>query len=130
MEVALSSRDLSLTSAEEGPTFEPEDRNPGPEQVVADAELRARNAASLEAALLCLNARERAVVCEHLYTEDTRSLTDLGRVLGVSRQRAGQIFAHACDKLRSQLETRIGTVSTGDHWPANVGLAPLRSARA
>ena len=68
-----------------------------------EAEHRATSSAWLRDALACLNARERAVVCEHLYTEDTRSLTDLGRALGVSRQRAGQIFAHACDKLRAQL---------------------------
>jgi RNA polymerase sigma-32 factor len=129
VEVALSSRDLSLTPVEDGPSFEPEDRAPLPEQVVADAELRARHAASLEAALRCLSARERAVVCEHLYREDTRSLTDLGRLLGVSRQRAGQIFAHACDKLRVQLEP--GTKSTSpEHWTAAAEVAPLRSARA
>jgi RNA polymerase sigma-32 factor len=103
VEVALSSRDLSLTPSEEAGAFEPEDAGLGPEQELAEAEHRAAATASLRAALSCLNPRERAVVCEHLYTEDTRSLTDLGRVLGVSRQRAGQIFAHACDKLRAQL---------------------------
>ena len=103
VDVALSARDLSLTPNDEGSGFEPEDSHPGPEQAVAEAEHRATSSAWLRDALACLNARERAVVCEHLYTEDTRSLTDLGRALGVSRQRAGQIFAHACDKLRAQL---------------------------
>jgi DNA-directed RNA polymerase sigma subunit (sigma70/sigma32) len=42
-------------------------------------------------------------VCEHLYAEDAQSLAQLGRALGVSRQRAGQILAGACDKLRAEL---------------------------
>jgi RNA polymerase sigma-32 factor len=103
VDVALSARDLSLAVGEPLGSLEPEDGAPGPEQVVAEAEAQAACAASLHAALRSLNARERAVVCEHLYTDETRSLTDLGRVLGVSRQRAGQIFASACDKLRARL---------------------------
>jgi RNA polymerase sigma-32 factor len=105
VEVALSSRDVSLTSDEQGGSIDVADDNAAsPEQAVAEAEHQAECEHSVRRALAALNDRERAVVREQFFEEDGKSLADVGRKLGVSRQRAGQILACARDKLRARLE--------------------------
>ncbi len=98
---ALSSWDVSLSQSE---PVEPWDERPGPEALVAEAELHKLRQRSTERALATLSEREREVVCERLCEDDGKSLTDLGHELGVSRQRAGQILAGARAKLRGSLE--------------------------
>lgn len=103
VEVALSSRDVSLTAEEAGTLDLPDDTG-SPEHMVAEAEHQAACEQSIRCALTGLSERERAVVKEQFFEEDGKSLADLGRALGVSRQRAGQILAGARDKLRARLE--------------------------
>jgi len=107
-EVSLSARDVSLTTEDPsgagGGTLDLADDTASPEQAVADAEHQAACEGSIRMALTGLSERERAVVHEQFFREDGKSLADVGRALGVSRQRAGQILAGARDKLRARLE--------------------------
>ncbi len=100
---ALSSRDTLLFQGEPGSSFELQDATMGPEEALADAEVRAQRASFVHNAFEGLTERERAVVRDHLYSDDNRSLAEVGRGLGVSRQRAGQILAGARVKLRARL---------------------------
>ncbi len=100
---ALSARDTLLFQGEADATFELPDASMGPEEALADAELRAERACFVHEAFEDLSGREQAVVRGHLYSEDSRSLAEIGRGLGVSRQRAGQILAGAREKLRARL---------------------------
>jgi RNA polymerase sigma-32 factor len=106
VEASLSSRDVSLTTDDPagGGTLELSDETASPEQAVAEAEHQAACEGSIKCALTGLSERERAVVHEQFFREDGKSLADVGRALGVSRQRAGQILAGARDKLRARLE--------------------------
>jgi len=108
VEVSLSSRDVSLTTEDAsgggGGTLDLADETVSPEQAVADAEHQSACEGSIRVALTGLSERERAVVHEQFFREDGKSLADVGRALGVSRQRAGQILAGARDKLRARLE--------------------------
>jgi len=104
VEVALTSRDVSLTAEDQSGSLDLPDETASPEQVVAEAEHQAACEQSIRCALTGLSERERAVVREQFFEEDGKSLADLGRALGVSRQRAGQILAGARDKLRARLE--------------------------
>ncbi len=105
VELSLSSRDVSLTAedASGSGTVELSDETASPEQAVAEAEHQAACAGSIKSAMTSLSDRERAVVQEQFFCEDGKSLADVGRALGVSRQRAGQILAGARDKLRARL---------------------------
>lgn len=91
--------DLSLS--QEG-AAEQADPAPSPEALVADTELRALRQGSVARALDLLSAKEHSVVCQHM--AEARSLAEIARELGVSRQRTGQIMANARAKLRGQLE--------------------------
>lgn len=64
-------------------------------EVVVDA--RVREAISL------LDARERYIVEQRMLADDELSLAELGRQLGVSRERARQLEARARKKLRASL---------------------------
>jgi RNA polymerase sigma-32 factor len=100
VDVALSGRDQSI-----GLDAEPLDEAQGPEQTLAARELSALRHVEVKRALEQLSERERRVVCEHICAEDEHSLAHLGRTLGVSRQRAGQILRGAEEKLRAELST-------------------------
>lgn len=104
VEVSLSSRDVSLTAEDGSTSIELPDELASPEEAVADAEHLLACQRSVRRALSALTEREQAVVREQFLEEEGMSLADLGRQLGVSRQRAGQILAGARDKLRARLE--------------------------
>jgi RNA polymerase sigma-32 factor len=59
----------------------------------------------LDVALESLDRRERYIVEQRIMGEDDVSLAELGRRLGVSRERARQIEARAKRKLRKQLQS-------------------------
>jgi RNA polymerase sigma-32 factor len=58
----------------------------------------------LDHALRTLDKRERFIIEKRLMGDDELSLAELGRQLGVSRERARQLEARAKRKLRSKLE--------------------------
>lgn len=103
VDTALSSRDVPILLGEVD-TFEPRCDSFDPEQAVAEAEAHEKRTRTVQSALDALSERERALVCDHLYREDAKSLAELGRMLGVSRQRAGQILEGARQKLRAELQ--------------------------
>ncbi len=101
VERALSSRDVSLSQPDGA---DPADDRPSPESLLADAEDEAERQQRWGHALARLSQREQLLLCERLTEEDGKSLSDMGRVFGVSRQRAGQILASAREKLRDSLQ--------------------------
>jgi RNA polymerase sigma-32 factor len=100
---SLAGQDIRITLEGDTSSYEPHDEAQGPEQALAEAEGEALRKVQVTRALSTLSAREREVVCEHWYSDDTQSLAKLGRSFGVSRQRAGQILAGAREKLRAEL---------------------------
>ena len=69
---------------------------------LAEAEKRALDE-ELEEAMQCLTDKERIVVNHRFGLNDTRSYTleEIGKLLGVTRERVRQIEAQALDKLRN-----------------------------
>ncbi|PJB71183.1 MAG: RNA polymerase factor sigma-32 [Alphaproteobacteria bacterium CG_4_9_14_3_um_filter_47_13] len=80
------------------------DENPNPEDVVTamkDSETRSR---WLKKALGTLDSREQQIIRErHLNNNDVVTLEDLGKELGISKERVRQIEARAMGKLKSSL---------------------------
>lgn len=76
---------------------------PDPESVVVDGERSRLTHARLHAALASLDPRERFIVEQRFMQDDEASLADLGRTLGVSRERARQLEVRARGKLRASL---------------------------
>jgi RNA polymerase sigma-32 factor len=68
------------------------------------AERQERVHHDLGEALGALDTRERYIVEKRIMSDDELSLAELGRQLGVSRERARQLEARAKRKLRRQLE--------------------------
>jgi len=101
VERALSSWDVSLSQPE---ASDHADDRPGPESLVADAEDEVQRQQYLRDALAGLSQREKLLLCERLSEDDGKSLSDMGKEFGVSRQRAGQILASAREKLRHSLQ--------------------------
>ena len=82
------------------------------EEKVGDLEIGARMQGVVRTAIEVLDERERYIVEKRLMAdaEDELSLAEIGRQLGVSRERARQLEARAKRKLRS----RIAELSTTD----------------
>ncbi|MDR3518424.1 MAG: RNA polymerase factor sigma-32 [Azospirillaceae bacterium] len=82
------------------------DPGPTPEEVVInlrDAETRSR---WLAEALTTLNTRERLIIRERQLRDHAATLDDLGRQLGISKERVRQIEARAIQKLRAAMLQR------------------------
>jgi RNA polymerase sigma-32 factor len=109
MLVQLDARDVSLDSSphQESTTTLLDtlrDNADGQERDLLDAEYHGRLQSELSVALETLDQRERYIVENRIMSEDEVSLAELGRHLGVSRERARQLEARAKRKLRRQLE--------------------------
>jgi RNA polymerase sigma-32 factor len=74
------------------------------EDELAASEQQTGLTGKLDVALDSLDRRERYIVEQRIMGEDDVSLAELGRRLGVSRERARQIEARAKRKLRKQLQ--------------------------
>jgi RNA polymerase sigma-32 factor len=86
------------------------------EETVATGELETQMRSTVRAAVEGLDARERYIVERRLMAdpEDELSLAEIGRRLGVSRERARQLEARA----KKKLKTRIREIAkgSGDDW--------------
>jgi RNA polymerase sigma-32 factor len=84
------------------------------EEGLVDSEIGTYARAAIATALTGLDNRERYIVENRLMAdnEDEMSLADIGRTLGVSRERARQLEARA----KKKLKTRITELSRGNGW--------------
>ncbi len=89
-------------------------REPNQEDGLANSEVDGYARDAVSEALTGLDARERYIVEKRLMadSEDELSLADIGRELGVSRERARQLEARAKKKLKA----RITELSRGNDW--------------
>ena len=114
MEMRLSASDQSLNApiSESGEDDWQEflaDGRPNPEDVVIgmrDGETRSR---WLAEALGELSARERTIINQRRLREDGATLEELGRELGVSKERVRQLEHRAMSKLRVSMLRRVET---------------------
>jgi len=89
-----------------------EDRRPGPEAETADRQMRARVRSELGRAMTVLDERERLVLERRSLGRTPCTLAEVGRELGVSRERARQLEERAHRKLQRELEDAFGELAT------------------
>ncbi len=112
MEMRLSGADQSLNatvsdaSDDEWQDFMADD-SPTPEAVVQESHDNATRSGWLHAALDELNERERVIIAERRLREEPLTLEQLGKRLGISKERVRQIEHKVLRKLRSSV-TRHG----------------------
>lgn len=118
---SLEARDVSLDApmfSDSGATLGDTliDREPNQEDDLASSEIGGYARDAVSQALTLLDPRERYIVEKRLMadSEDELSLADIGRELGVSRERARQLEARA----KKKLKTRITELSRGNDWLA------------
>jgi RNA polymerase sigma-32 factor len=103
VDTALRERDVVVGDIEHG-GVELADFDCSPEQLVADAELRADVQRAVNHAVGTLTEREREIVRRRITSDDADTLSVVGQALGLSRERVRQIESKACEKLRTVLE--------------------------
>jgi RNA polymerase sigma-32 factor len=114
MELRLAAADQSLnaTVGEEGDTQRQDllgDERPGPEEIVIQLRDGRRRSKWLAEALAQLSQRERTITEQRrlLEQEAAPTLEDLGRVLGVSKERVRQLESRALGKLKAALTRKV-----------------------
>ncbi len=121
MEMRLSGGDQSL-NATISPTGEDEwqdflaDERPTPEETVMFARDGRTRSIWLAQALAELSDREQTIIKERRLRDEARTLEDLGRDLGISKERVRQIEHRALEKLKSSLQQR--SVEPRDSLPS------------
>ncbi len=80
-----------------------EDDSDNQEVVLADSEELGLRREMLAEALKTLNERERAILTERRLSEDPKTLEDLSKLFGVSRERVRQIEVRAFEKLQKSM---------------------------
>ena len=111
MEMRLSGSDQSLNAAI-SPAGEDEwqdflsDQRPSPEEAVTLAHDNRTRSIWLAQALAELSEREQTIIKERRLRDDGRTLEELGRELGISKERVRQIEHRALEKLKSSLMQR------------------------
>lgn len=112
METRLSGQDRSLNapltenSEDDWQDFLPDER-PSPEAVaigMRDGETRSR---WLAEALGELSPREQTIINKRRLTDEGATLEELGRELGVSKERVRQLESRALNKLRDSISRRV-----------------------
>ncbi len=83
------------------------DERPGPEDLIIGVKDSATRSRWLQEALAELTARERIIIEQRRLLEVGRTLEDLGKVLGVSKERVRQLESRALGKLKLALEKRV-----------------------
>ncbi|MCG8554638.1 MAG: sigma-70 family RNA polymerase sigma factor [Proteobacteria bacterium] len=87
------------------------DHGAGQEQTYLNSEREHILRRELGAALSTLDKRERFIVERRIMGDEEESLAELGRQLGVSRERARQLEARAKRKLRERLKPEISNAA-------------------
>jgi RNA polymerase sigma-32 factor len=115
MEMRLAGSDQSL-NARISPNGEDEwqdflaDDTPSPEEVVTLAHDNRTRSIWLAQALAELTDREQVIIKERRLRDDALTLEELGRTLGISKERVRQIEHRALEKLKTSLLRRSGSV--------------------
>lgn len=91
------------------------DERPGPEDLIIGIRDGATRSRWLREALAELTARERIIIEQRRLLEVGKTLEDLGKVLGVSKERVRQLESRALNKLRLALTRRVE--DSGDLLP-------------
>ncbi|MGE0717747.1 MAG: RNA polymerase factor sigma-32 [Alphaproteobacteria bacterium] len=112
MEMRLAAADQSLSApvGEKGEDSLQDflsDPRPDPEQAVIGARDAASRSRWLQEALQGLTPRERRIICERRLADEGSTLEDLGRALGVSKERVRQLESRALGKLRQAMAARV-----------------------
>jgi RNA polymerase sigma-32 factor len=112
MEVRLAATDQSLNAPvgedgqEQGQDFLA-DLRASPEEVVIGARDGAARARWLSCALAALSPRERWIIRQRRLSEDGRTLKQIGRELGVSKERVRQLEQRALNKLKIAMSRQV-----------------------
>lgn len=80
------------------------DDGPHPDELAQDNEIQLLMKQLVDLAMSSLDKREKYIIEKRLFEDDGTSLAEIGRDLGVSRERARQLEGRAKNKLRSSLE--------------------------
>ncbi len=112
MEGRLGGQDQSLNAAvsedgEDDWQGRLADERPSPEQVVTGSRDSRTLSAWLTEALADLNPRERIIIDQRRLREEGATLEELGRDLGISKERVRQLESRALLKLRERLAGRM-----------------------
>jgi len=83
------------------------DERPGPEDLIVGIKDTATRSRWLKEALAELTQRERIIIEQRRLLEVGQTLEDLGKVLGVSKERVRQLESRALNKLRVALTKRV-----------------------
>lgn len=114
MEGRLSGGDQSLnaTIGEDGESdwqsFLSDDR-PNPEEIVQGTKDAQARSQWLNEALRELSDREQTIIRERHLGQETVTLEDLGKELGVSKERVRQLEQRAMEKLKASMMRHVGT---------------------
>ena len=115
MEGRLSGSDNSLNATisddgeEEWQNFLKDDR-PNPEDIVIGMKDAKTRSQWLQQALSTLSDREQKIIRDRHLQYETVTLEDLGKELGVSKERVRQLEARAMEKLKAGLAGKIDRV--------------------
>jgi RNA polymerase sigma-32 factor len=106
----LVARDVSLDAESSATGSTVLDRlasgTPTPEDATASTEHRSMARIALDEVLATLSDRERLIVQERWVDDDPQTLEQLGKQLGVSKERVRQLEERARAKLRARLEQK------------------------
>ncbi len=112
MEARMNAGDQSLNKTI-GETGEDEwqdflvDKTPGPEEIVIGMKDGATRSQWLSDALTELSPREQTIIRERRMGDDIVTLEDLGKQLGISKERVRQLEQRAMDKLKTSLMGKV-----------------------
>lgn len=112
MEGRLAGNDHSLnaTVGEDGDSEWQDflqDENPNPEEIVIGMKDAKTRSLWLRKALKGLSERERTIIEERHLNYEAVTLEDLGKTLGISKERVRQLEQRAMDKLRSSMSVHV-----------------------
>lgn len=110
MEQRLGAQEISLdgryqNEGEEGRSLTEvlADASPSQEELIGEAEYEDVRKQCLSQALKQLSDRERLIIRRRRLLEDTQTLSEIGKDLGITRERVRQLEARALRKLRAYL---------------------------
>jgi RNA polymerase sigma-32 factor len=89
------------------------DEAPNPEEVVTHLKDGKTRSQWLQDALSELSDRERTIISERHLNQEAVTLEDLGKTLGISKERVRQLEQRAMDKLRVTLSAHVDTGGIG-----------------